>query len=125
MAYDFLFFYTEKQLESAAAAAAKGGRGAIEFSAEIMMKRAIWQINEYFGFGIRKNGVSVAPRRFSFFDFYMRNNKVTHICGLGPMHLWPDPPRGCPRMHKIHFIQNHLACQCIHLCLANLSLRFS
>ena len=44
-------FYNEKCLKSAPAA--EGGRGAIKFSAEIMVNRVIWQIR-----------INVAPRRF-------------------------------------------------------------
>ena len=43
-----------KNLESTPAA--EGGGIAIRFSAEIMMNRAIWQINEYFVFGVIKKG---------------------------------------------------------------------
>ena len=61
-------------------------------------------------------------------DLYMRIHKVRpkvrHILDIyvdwGPMHLWQDPPGGCPRMQNIQF--KPLAS---HLRLANLNLGFS
>ena len=50
--------------------------------------------------------------RADFFDFYMRTNKTTHT----PL---ARPSRGMPEDAKHSIYLNHLACQCIHLCLAN------
>ena len=103
--------------------ASEGGGGAIEFSAELMVNRATCKIVECICFVPLKYGqnkVNIAPHRF--FDSHMEIHRIKL-----PMHPSDQckKSRGMPEDAKHSIYLNILACQCIHLCLANPNSRFS
>ena len=105
----FFVVYNEKYLKTAPAA--KGGRVAIQFSAEISVNRATWRIVEYIRF-VHEEKQNFCRTAWIFVDFYMRTNKATYT----PL---VRPSRGMPEDAKYSIYLHHLACQCIHLCLAH------